>query len=200
MSTPADFTKTAIIFCDYENGILSMASEQERLGAFLEKSATFRKAIHAVPLERRPFVINVKVAFRPGHPEIAADSSRAYVKNANMFVEGTPSADFHPEFTPLENEPVVVKRGSSAFYNTDLELLLRANKIQKVILLGISTSNAILSTVLQACEREYGVTVVSDCVYDPKPEIHAFLLECRFTRRIDVIDSATIIESLQNLA
>ncbi|KAK9762711.1 hypothetical protein K7432_011287 [Basidiobolus ranarum] len=199
MSTSVDFTKTAVIFCDYENGILSMASEQERLGAFLEKSATFRKAIHSVPLEQRPFVVNVKVAFRPGHPEIAADSPHAYVKKANLFVDGTPAADFHPEFTPLENEPVIVKRGSSAFYNTDLELLLRANKIQRVILLGISTSNAILSTVLQAHEREYGVTVVSDCVYDPKPEIHTFLLECQFARRIEVVDSATIIERLQSL-
>ena len=50
----------------------------------------------------------------------------------------------------------------SAFYATELETLLRSHNIQHLVLLGVSTNNAVELTAREAHDRDYQVTVVAD--------------------------------------
>ena len=63
-----------------------------------------------------------------------------------------------------ENDLFITKHRVSAFYGTDLDLILRANNIQDIILCGVDTNNAVELTAREAHDRNYRVTVIGDAV------------------------------------
>ena len=63
-----------------------------------------------------------------------------------------------------EKDYVIKKRRYSGFFGTDLDLILRENKIENVIITGTKTNCCIRSTVTDAYYLNYNVYVVSDCV------------------------------------
>lgn len=73
-----------------------------------------------------------------------------------------PGYAFRPELTPLASESVTVKTHCNAFQETDLDLKLRANGINHIVICGMQTEYCIDTTVRAAAERGYGITVVSD--------------------------------------
>jgi nicotinamidase-related amidase len=64
---------------------------------------------------------------------------------------------------------VLKKRRYSAFYGTDLDLILREHKIEDVVLVGTKTNNCIFATALDAHYRDYRVKVILDCVATSDP-------------------------------
>ena len=65
----------------------------------------------------------------------------------------------------------------SAFAGTDLNLLLRANEIDTLVLLGIATSGVVLSTLLEAFDADYRLVVIKDCCADTDAELHNCLTD-----------------------
>lgn len=59
---------------------------------------------------------------------------------------------------------VIKKRRYSGFFGTDLDLVLRENKIENVIIVGTKTNCCIRATVTDAYYLDYNPYVVSDCV------------------------------------
>ena len=82
----------------------------------------------------------------------------------------------------------------SAFESTDLDLILRANNIEKLVLLGIATSGVVLSTLLHACDADYDLAVVKDCCADREPELHDCLIDKFFPSRADVLSANEFVE------
>ncbi len=77
-------------------------------------------------------------------------------------VEGSVYAEILPELAPQRDEPVVVKRRYSAFYGTDLELVLRGLRTETLFVLGVNTNNCVLATVFDAFSRDLRVVVLAD--------------------------------------
>ena len=80
------------------------------------------------------------------------------------------STAIHPDVAPAENEVVIVKRRVGAFSFTELEMILRAQGIENLILTGVTTSRVVLSTVGQAFDLDYRLIVVNDYCADPDPD------------------------------
>jgi ureidoacrylate peracid hydrolase len=92
-------------------------------------------------------------------------------------VEGSVYAEFMPELAPLPGEPVIVKRRYSAFYGTDLELVLRGLGAETVFICGVNTNNCVLATVFDAFSRDFRVVVVADaCGSMNGEDYHRFAL------------------------
>jgi ureidoacrylate peracid hydrolase len=70
--------------------------------------------------------------------------------------------DFFGDVRPLDTEPVVTKHRYDAFLNTDLDLILRANRIDTVALTGVATNVCVETTARAAFVRDYFVVVVED--------------------------------------
>ena len=51
-----------------------------------------------------------------------------------MCIEGSPESEIHSDITPLPSEKVIFKHRYSAFYNTDLETVLRCLKIEDLVI------------------------------------------------------------------
>ena len=79
-------------------------------------------------------------------------------------VPGSPGHEFADGFAPLPGELVVRKYRSSAFWGTNLELLLRSNAIQTVVVGGCTTEGCVESTARDAMFNDHYVVVASDCV------------------------------------
>ncbi|UXD21370.1 isochorismatase [Ignicoccus pacificus DSM 13166] len=77
-------------------------------------------------------------------------------------VRGTWGAQVVDELKPSGRDFVVTKRRYSAFFQTDLDLLLRELGVDEVILTGVATNVCVLHTAADAYFRGYRVTVVSD--------------------------------------
>lgn len=74
-----------------------------------------------------------------------------------MCVEGSPESEIHPELAPLGNEKVIFKHRYSAFYNTDLETVLRVLKVEDLVVTGVMTNLCCESTARDAYFRDYRV-------------------------------------------
>jgi nicotinamidase-related amidase len=131
-------------------------------------------------------VMFVRVAFRPGFPEVspANRSFSAIAKGAGEnFTEDSPATQVHPALASGANEPVVLKKRVSAFTGSDLEVLLRSRRVTRLVLTGIATSGVVLSTLREAADRDYEVTVLADACADADAEVHRILIEKVFPRQ-----------------
>ena len=106
-------------------------------------------------------------------------------------VPGTPGHSFVPELRPLPQELVVPKYRSSAFWGTNLELLLRSNGIETVIVGGCTTEGCVESTARDAMFCDHYVVLAEDCVgSDDKAQHDAAMLLMR--HRFDLAPAAEI--------
>jgi nicotinamidase-related amidase len=98
---------------------------------------------------------------------------------------GGVSVDLRSDADP--EDIVVTKKRVSALAGSDLEILLRALEVDALVLSGIATSGVVLSTVRQAADLDYRLTVLRDGCADADPEVHRVLLEKVFPRQAEVL-------------
>ena len=96
------------------------------------------------------------------------------------------------------DEIVITKHRVNAFAGTDLDMILRANEIDTLKLLGIATSGVVLSTLLHARDADYRLFVLKDCCTDLESDVHACLTEKLFPRHATVLTAKELVESPQS--
>ena len=137
-------------------------------------------------------VIHVRVALRPGAPEVdPGNPIFAGIADNPAFGEGAQGTEPHPAAAPVGEEVVVTKRRINAFFGTDLDLVLRSRKVRSLALCGIATSGVVLSTLRDASDRDYELTVLSDVCADRDSTVHRVLMEGVFPAQARV---ATVAE------
>jgi len=183
-------TLAALLIMDIQQGVMArFTSDDGYLPRLGEAIAAARGA--GMP------VIYVTVSFRPGHPEVSSrNSTFAAAAAAGWFVQDDPATDIHPAVAPQAGDVVVVKRRVSAFAGSDLAIVLTAGGIDSLVLAGAATSGVVLSTVRQAADLDYQLTVLSDGCLDADPEVHRVLTGKVFPRQASVITVADWIASL----
>jgi nicotinamidase-related amidase len=66
------------------------------------------------------------------------------------------------ELKPLPGELVLNKTTMGAFASTGIEAHLRGMGVENVVVTGVSTNNCVSMTAMEACDRQFGVVLVSD--------------------------------------
>ncbi len=89
-----------------------------------------------------------------------------------ILIRGEPGHDIIPELYPAEGEPVIDKPGKGAFYQTDLELMLRNRGIDTLFVAGVTTEVCVNTTVREANDRGFRCIVLADCCASYFPEFH----------------------------
>ena len=118
----------------------------------------------------------------------------------NFTVEGTWGAEFVPELAPQPGDLFVAKYRSSAFNNTNLDLLLRSNGIKSVVVAGCTTEGCVESTVRDLCFYDYFGIVLSDCVGSDVRELHDASMLVMGAYRADIFTSTEVAAAWRALA
>ena len=99
--------------------------------------------------------------------------SKGLMSNVHAFaVEGTWGAEFSPGCEPLPGELVVTKHRSSAFVGTNLDLILKANQVRTVVIIGEQTPGCVEATYRDAAYFDFYNVLVEDCVAARDRELH----------------------------
>ncbi|HEY2674898.1 MAG TPA: cysteine hydrolase [Rugosimonospora sp.] len=174
-------SSSAFLVMDVQRGIVARFGERD--GGYLPRLA------HGIDVARGRGipVIYVTVSFRPGYPEISARNRifSAVAGNAGL-TPSDPAIQVHPDVAPLPDDVIVTKRRVSAFAGSDLDVVLRSLDVDTLVLTGIATSGVVLSTLRQAADLDFRLTVLSDACLDADPEVHRVLMEKVFPRQADV--------------
>lgn len=88
-------------------------------------------------------------------------------------LRGTPGYDIVPELTPEEGDIIIDKTANGAFYQTDLELVLRAQGITHLIFTGCTTDVCVHTTLREANDRKYQCMLVEDACASGDAYAHA---------------------------
>jgi len=120
-----------------------------------------RKVLEA-SRERGIPIIYVRVARRPD----GIDAHEFDIRNGKgkpiYSVKGTRGAEIVKELKPKPEDVVIDKQRFSAFYQTNVEIVLQGLKIKHLIMFGVFTDSCFLTSVYDAFFRGYRISIVKD--------------------------------------
>ena len=175
--------KAALLILDMQQGVVGRFNPS---ADFLSRFSQTVKAARDADVQ----IVYVTLSFRPGYPEASRHNTKFTPKlPPGAFTEGDATSEIQPDIAPTEKDIVVVKRRISAFSGNDLDLVLSSLEIKNVVLAGIATGNVVFSTLRQAFDLDYAVTVLDDLCLDQNPEVHQVLIEKVFPRHAHVMSS-----------
>ena len=160
-------TMKALLCLDFIEEIIGKEGKLASKGyrAFAEKHGTLKK-VRALQEHFRSLalpVIHVKVGFEAGYPSHPTHSPLfGKAQEFGVLQLETPATNFVAEVSPEEDETVIVKHRVSAFFNTELNDVLKKMNITQLYVAGVATNLAVEAAVRDAHDRDYRVTVVED--------------------------------------
>jgi nicotinamidase-related amidase len=183
-------TSTALLIMDVQQGIVDRFASDD---GYLTRVAGAAAAARDAGIR----VIYVTVGFRRGYPEVS-DRNKSFgaIAGTGRFTGDDPGRAIPAAVAPEPGDVVVTKLRVSAFAGSDLEVVLRAGNTERLVLAGIATSGVVLSTLRQAADLDYRLTVLADGCLDADPEVHRVLLDKVFPRQAEVTTIADWTASL----
>lgn len=115
--------------------------------------------------------IFVKREHRESGIDIDLTRKDLFIEKGGFLIEKKCGSEIVDELKPLDNEIVIIKRRFSAFFGTELDLILRRMEIKTLILTGIQTPNCIRTTAFDGISLDYEVIVISDATKSKSEEI-----------------------------
>jgi nicotinamidase-related amidase len=192
MSTvPAlDPARTALLVMDCQPAILALLPEgrdREALLARLEGAIADVRAGGGT-------IAYVRVGFTEADWDAipAANKSFAPLARHRLMHHEDPATVVHERLAPQDGDIVVRKVRHGGLSTTGLDERLREREITTLVVSGFSTSGVVLSTVIDAADRDYLLYVLSDGVADPDAEVHDLLLHRVLPSRAHIIDTAEL--------
>jgi nicotinamidase-related amidase len=120
-------------------------------------------------------------------------------KPAPPCIEGTKGFEIVDALEPDIDDVRIVKRRFSIFFGTELDQILRRLEVETLLIVGVCSDVCVLWTAGDACQRDYHVRVLEDCVAGTSSESHEAALKLirSLTTFGDKVTSAEVIEALE---
>ncbi|MBM2832756.1 MAG: rutB 1, partial [Dehalococcoidia bacterium] len=186
-------SKLALLLIDMQNDFLSPE------GMMAAKKVDMRPVRRIIEPARRVAdgcrragvkVIYTQHVFRPDFSDLSQSWASIYLErpgtvgpgqkvgppgeSLGSLVRGTWNAAIIPELVPQEGDIVVdSKHTYTAFYQTDLELILRKLGIETLLIGGVTTAVCVESTLRDAFFRGFRCVLLKDCTWEKTPELQA---------------------------
>jgi biuret amidohydrolase len=179
-----DPARLALVIIDMQRDFLEEGGFGEALGNDVSQLRRIVPACAALLGGVRKAGIPI-IHTREGHRPDLADAPRAKVERGapsmrigdegpmgRILIRGEAGHDIVAELAPLPGEPVVDKPGKGAFYQTDLDLMLRNRGIDTLLVCGVTTEVCVHTTIREANDRGYRCIAMADCCASYFPEFH----------------------------
>lgn len=176
--------QTALLAMDFQSAILKALKEKDQYLEGVKKVIDFAHDNHI------PVIYSV-VGFRKDYPEVSSNNlAFSTIKSGNRNLDAKEASEIDEMVAPSPLDIIVTKKRFSAFTGSDLEVILRSLNVNHIVLAGISTSGVVLSTLREAADKDFRITVLSDCCTDADEEVHRVLTTKVFPRQASVITAA----------
>lgn len=190
-----NYQRTLLLTLDYINGIMHPDGKFATSAKMAKEQKVIEKANQAIAWARnnKVLIAHVKVGF----PESYANCPRhsplfGSLPEQKALMLGTWETEFYANLDVRSEDTIIIKHRVSAFYNTDLETLLRANQIETLILCGVSTNYAVEMTAREAHDRDYQVITIKDACAANTPESHEQAFALALSRLTKVLNAADL--------
>lgn len=189
-----------LIVVDVQGGVLStdavgipkMSDVSGRAG----RVARIRELVEAARAHDVPVVFIQEVHKRSG-VDFGRELDGAEDVHA---LEGDPTTELVEGLEPRPDEYLIAKRRYSAFFATELELVLRSLGAQSVLLVGGLTDVCIHYTAVDAHQHDYRIRVITDCVGGSSQSAHdASLAACAYLQRDALVTSDQVMKGFAEL-
>lgn len=173
-----DPRNAAFIIIDMQHGFVDPSSALCVAGA----AATVHTCARALDQARTlgmP-VFHIIREYADDGSDVEAVRHRAWVEGGKPVSRACASPRTLEEYAPLSPQPgdrVIVKPRFSAFFGTQLDLVLRRLGVGTVVLAGTTTPNCIRTTCYDALSLDYNVVLLEDCTSSRAPEVQAANIE-----------------------
>lgn len=187
----------ALIMIDMQRGFLDPASPLCVPGA----AATVSHCARAIDLCHRarvPVIFAVR-HYRADGTDVELCRREAWAAGGRPLSEACPPcmSDTWPrEFQRQPEDYVIVKPRFSAFFHTELDLLLRRQQVDTLLLAGTTTPNCIRATLYDALSLDYAAAVLTDCTSSCSEAVQAANLEDMQRIGAQMLTSAQLRELL----
>ena len=115
---------------------------------------------------------------------------------------GGPWVEIDPRLGRRDDETVVLKKGASAFFGTNLTAILVSQGIDTVVLCGATTSGCIRATAVDLLQNGFPTLVPRECVGDRAQAPHdanLFDIHAKYADVVSVEDATAYLTSARNL-
>ncbi len=126
------------------------------------------------------------------------------LKDGGLWLQKVPSlgdlqiggrwVEIDPRLEPREDETIVLKKGASAFFGTNLPAILVSQGVDSVILCGATTSGCIRATAIDLLQYGYPTLVPRECVGDRAQAPHEANLFDINAKYADVVPLDDVLE------
>jgi maleamate amidohydrolase len=186
--------RPAIVVVDFSRGF---TEPQFPTGADLTAEVEATARLLALARERGIPVIFTTIAYEPSLRDGGAWLEKA--PGLAVLQAGSELVDIDPRLHAGPDETVVVKKGASAFFGTNLTALLAAQRVDTVVICGATTSGCVRASAVDSVQYGYPTLVVRDCVGDRAQAPHdanLFDIEAKYADVIALDDALAYVTAL----
>ncbi len=189
--TSLNLSKTAYLAIDLQdgilnNGVLAPYTSDAVLLAANQLAETFKNTDALITL------VNVDAtSFHYLHPARYTREQPIKVPDSYMQLSMAIATD-----DTASNVVTVTKHNPGAFFGTDLDLQLRRRGIDTIILSGLTTSNGVYATALDAFQHGYHLYIIEDATSDRDPDLHHLFFDKLYPKLGTVVTLAQVFSMI----
>jgi len=172
---------TAVVFNDMINSNLRSGNEER--DRIVAESGIIEASVNLVAAAREQGIpiFWIRVERRADRKDVVDTLTDAFIASnytpAPPVTAGSYRAANIDELPVLEEDQVILKPRFDPFIGTDLDLRLRSNGIDTILLGGMSTNIGVESCARTAKDLNYNVVVLRDCCLNVDLEDHEWTLK-----------------------
>lgn len=188
--------KTAFLIVDMQKDFCLPGAPMEVYGA-MKVAEKIKEALDACRKHGLP-IVHVIRYYRPDGSDVEITRYEAFKKAGGALIKGTEGAEIVDILKPQEGEYVIVKQRWSAFFQTELDVMLKRLGVDQVVVTGVQTPNCIRGTVWDANSLDYEVIVLTDGTGAKTQEVHEANLYDMKNIGVKLMTTEEFINSLPN--
>ncbi|KAE8377130.1 cysteine hydrolase family protein [Aspergillus bertholletiae] len=155
----------AILNLDWMTVLINAAKDTPEGQEFISNCSRWNDAVHQK--SPRPLTIFSTLSFERGQPEVQDDTPFSRViAPFGSFENNSPEVKIAPQFYTDESDIILHKTRWSATMGSNLEQILKAQRIDTVIISGMTLSGVVMSTIYRLFDLDYNIYVIGDNVLE----------------------------------
>jgi maleamate amidohydrolase len=187
-------SRPAVLVVDFSRGF---TDPECTMGSDLTSEVEATTRVLAAAREKGLPVIFTTIGFEPN------------LKDGSLWLQKAPGladlqvggkwVDIDPRLERAEDEVVILKKGASAFFGTNLPSVLVSQDVDTIVLCGATTSGCIRATAVDLLQYGYPTLVPRECVGDRAQgphEANLIDIQAKYADVVPVEDALSYLESV----